>query len=302
MAGLGHHRRSLAPPIDTLLRQRSADRCSDGKVILRVSPMTRRPLYIGCACDRKFAEPTAVMLTSLDVNGDIPEAKVIVASFDLTVEDRAMVQAGAGQRPVVFLDITRERLHQIDPRRYTDEYPLPVLGRLFVAEAVTEQGARMVTLDSDMIINSSLRPLVDRDLGSEYFAAIHDPPRVEDRTYFNSGLTMFDVDRYKYHQVGLRSIRWLADTQHHPHFPDQEALNIIVGHSWHRLARTWNYFCYNDAGFTAEDLETCKVAHFAGPKPWDDPAHTARAQYDRYRGMLNDRVNAPPPKKRRFWR
>ena len=204
-----------------------------------------------------------------------------------------MLQAGAGRREVVFLDITRQSLELLDPQHYTDEYPLPVLGRLFVADAVAETGARMVTLDSDMIVNASLRPLVDRDLGSEFFAAIHDPPRVDDRTYFNSGLTMFDVDGYKHHQIGHRSIRWLADVRHRPHFPDQDALNEIVGHSWHRLARTWNYFCYNAAGFTAEDLETCKIAHFAGPKPWNDPAHTARAQYDRYREALKRRIDQP---------
>lgn len=263
--------------------------------------MPSRPLYIGCACDSKFAEPTAVMLTSLDINGNVPEAKVVVACFDLTDSDRDMLQAGAGERAVHFLDITREKLHLIDSQHYTDEYPLPVLGRLFVADAVEEPGARMVTLDSDMIVNASLRPLVDRDLGTEYFAAIHDPPRVEDRTYFNSGLTMFDVDGYKHHQIGIRCIRWLAEARHHPHFPDQEALNVIVGHSWHRLARTWNYFCYNAAGFTAEDLETCKIAHFAGPKPWDDPGHTAYAQYDLYRQVLRRRLSAPVRKRRWFW-
>jgi hypothetical protein len=43
-----------------------------------------RPIYIGCACDRKFVEPTAVMLTSLDVNGDVPEATILIAGFELT--------------------------------------------------------------------------------------------------------------------------------------------------------------------------------------------------------------------------
>lgn len=230
------------------------------------------------------------MLTSLDLNGQVPEAVVIIAGFGLTAEDRVMLSAGAGKRKVIFADITREKLHQVDQGRYTDEYPLPVLGRLFVADYVDRPGARLVTLDSDMIVNASFRPLVDRDLGKEYFAAIHDPPRVNDRTYFNSGLTMFDVDTYRYYDVGNRCLRWLSSSENHPHFPDQDALNAVVGHSWHRLARTWNYFCYNDAGFTLEDLETCKVAHFAGPKPWNDPHHTAFTLYNRYLHNLHRRL------------
>lgn len=232
------------------------------------------------------------MLTSLDVNGAVPEATIIVAGFNLAGKDRVMLRTGAGDRRVLFIDITRERLHQVDRGHYTDEYPLPVLGRLFVADHVDEPGARLVTLDSDMIVNASFRPLVDRDLGSEYFAAIHDPPRVNDRTYFNSGLTMFDVDTYRHYDVGNRCLRWLASSENHPHFPDQDALNEVVGHSWHRLARTWNYFCYNNAGFTLEDLETCKVAHFAGPKPWDDPNHTAAKLYGKYNRELHRRLEA----------
>jgi lipopolysaccharide biosynthesis glycosyltransferase len=252
--------------------------------------ISKQPLFIGCACDHAFAEPTATMLTSLDINGEVPEATIIVAGFELADEDRIALRAGAGNRRVIFADITAETLYESSRGRYTEEYPLPVLGRLFVADHVDRRGSRLVTLDSDMIVNASLRPLVDRDLGSEYFAAIHDTPRVNDLTYFNSGLTMFDVDTYKFYDIGRRCLQWLENLDHHPHFPDQDALNAIVGHSWHRLARTWNYFCCDDAGFTPEDLETCKVAHFAGPKPWNNPNHTAAKLYRRYSNELYRRL------------
>lgn len=254
--------------------------------------MNQQPLFIGCACDRNFVEPTATMLTSLDVNGEVPEAAVIVAGFGLDDDDRVMLRAGAGDRRVIFADITPETVGEVNQGRYTEEYPLPVLGRLFVANYVDRRGARLVTLDSDMIVNASLRPLVDRDLGSEYFAAIHDTPRVSELTYFNSGLTMFDVDTYKFYDVGRRCLQWLGSIEHHPHFPDQDALNATIGHSWHRLARTWNYFCCDDAGFTPEDLETCKIAHFAGPKPWNFPNHTGAKLYRRYNNQLHRRLEA----------
>lgn len=252
--------------------------------------MSHRPLFVAGACDHKFVEPTATMLTSLDMNGEIPEATVIIAGFGLDERDRAVLEAGAGDRRLILLNVTRDRLHEVDRGHYTDEYPLPVLGRLLVADVVADRGARLVTLDSDMIVNASLRPLVDRELGSEYFAAIHDPPRVDDPSYFNSGLTMFDVDMYKHHDVGNRCLRWLADPDNTPHFPDQDALNVIVGHRWHRLARTWNYFCYNSAGFTSEEYETCKVAHFAGAKPWNHPDHSGAALYWRYHDELHRRL------------
>lgn len=250
----------------------------------------RRALYIGCACDRKFVEPTAAMLASVDINGEVPEATVIIAGFGLTGYDRAVLQAGAGNRDVRFVDAERDVREMVEVERFTLEYPVPVLGRLFVASHIEVAGARLVTIDSDMIVNASLRPLVDRDLDSEFFAAIHDPPRTNDRTYFNSGLMMFDVDTFKRYDIAGRCLRWLAEQEHHPSFPDQDALNWIVGRNYHRLARTWNYFCYNDAGFTSEDYETCKVAHFAGPKPWNDGHHPGAALYNSYLAKVRARV------------
>ena len=230
------------------------------------------------------------MLTSVDINGAVPEATVIIAGFDLNGYDRAILQAGAGNREVRFIDAQRDVMDAVQTERFTLEYPVPVLGRLFVASHIDVEGARLITIDSDMIVNASLRPLVDRDLGADFFAAIHDPPRTTDHTYFNSGLMMFDVDAFKHFDIANRCMRWLSEQDDHPTFPDQDALNWIIGKNYHRLARVWNYFCYNDAGFTSEDYETCKVAHFAGPKPWNDPNHPGVALYKGYLEQLYVRV------------
>jgi lipopolysaccharide biosynthesis glycosyltransferase len=170
--------------------------------------------------------------------------------------------------------------------RFTLEYPVAVLGRLFVANYIDVKDARLVTIDSDMIVNASLRPLVNRDLGQHFLAAIHDPPRTDDQTYFNTGLMMFDVENFKLFDIASRCLTWLSEQKEQPTFPDQDALNNIVDGNFHRLARIWNYFCYNTAGFTLEDYETCKVAHFAGPKPWNDVSHPGAPLYNRYLNLL----------------
>lgn len=232
------------------------------------------------------------MLCSVDVNGEVPEATVLLAAFGLDEMDRAVLRAGAGRlgRRMRFLDITRDMLHAVDKGGYTDSYPLPVLGRLFLADHVEVPGARLLTLDSDMVVNRSLRPLVDLDLGDEFFAAIHDPPRGHDLNYFNSGLTMFDVDAYRRHNIAARSLQWLAEQDEHPRFPDQDALNTVVGDRWHRLDRTWNYFCYSPLHFEPETWEIGNVAHFAGPKPWDIPGHAGERVYYRHNDELRRRV------------
>ena len=259
---------------------------------MHTTEMGRFPIFIGCACNSSFVEPTATMLTSLDVNGEVPEADVLVACFGLSERDRDVLRIGAGARTLRFIEITSDMLGRLDGGRFTEEYTIPVIGRLFLANYVATSNARMVTLDSDMIVMSSLRPLFFRELGDHYFAAIHDPPRVNDPTYFNSGLTMFDVDMYRHFRIAERCLTWLSEQKHHPNFPDQDALNVVVGHRYHRLARTWNYFCCDSGGFVAEDYETCKIAHFAGPKPWNHHDHPGWPVYRRHLALLHHRLQA----------
>ena len=92
-----------------------------------------------------------------------------------------------------------------------------MLGELLIADYVGDCDGRLVTLDSDMIVNSSLRPLIELELGSDYFAAIHDPPRPQDLDYFDSGLTLAELSGLRRHDVGRRSLRYIAE--HRLHFP-----------------------------------------------------------------------------------
>ena len=228
------------------------------------------------------------MLTSLSINGDIDDATIIVAGFGLTAEDRATIRAGARQMAprLRFAEINRDVLRRVDRGGYTEAYPLSVLGRLFIAETIDVSGARLLTIDSDMIVNVSLRPLFERNLNGDFFAAIHDPPRRHDTNYFNSGLTLLDVDDYKQHNIAERSLIWLAEQSEHPRFPDQDALNHVVGDCWHRLDRSWNFFFFEDERFTTEGYEGAKIAHFAGPKPWDYSDHPGAPLYNRYLAKL----------------
>ncbi len=243
--------------------------------------------FVGCACDRKFVQHTAVMLTSLSINGDIPEATILVAAFQLNDADRAVLRAGAGQMAdrMRFIDITREMSQDVDTERFTDGYPVAVLGRLFIPYYIYTPGGRLLTLDSDMIINAGVSSLFCMDLVDDFFAATQDYPREYDLDYFNSGMMLTDVDGYKLHDIGRRSLRWLAAQSNHPLLPDQDALNETVGSHWYRLERTWNF--YDNVNATTEDFEAAAIAHFAShPKPWDEIDHPGRPLYNQYLSIL----------------
>jgi lipopolysaccharide biosynthesis glycosyltransferase len=249
--------------------------------------------YVGCACDHNFVQHTAVMLTSLHRNGDVPEATILIAGFDLDRHDYNTLRAAAGEfgRRVRFVDVTREMLGELADREWEGHYSLPIFGRLFLSSIVTEPGARLLTLDSDMIVNCSVRPLFEMNLLGNYIGAIHDTPRTDDFDYFNSGMMLIDVDGFHRYQVAERCLRWLAEQEHRPQWPDQDALNHIVGHKWYRLDRDWNRaFCgnrFDPEPITPSFYETANIAHFTGQtKPWNDFGHVGRPLYERYLAEL----------------
>lgn len=246
--------------------------------------------FIGCATDAKFVEPTAVMLSTVDLNGNVSDATVMVAAFELDEEQKNIIRIASGRlaERLRFVEVNEEMLSDIG-YRFTEQYPPAVLGRLFLAEYISKGAARLLTLDSDMIINASLEPLFDLDMEGEYFAAVHDFPRHHDTNYFNSGMTLSDVDSYKYYDVGRRCLKWLAE---HPNvdLPDQDALNSIVGDSWYRLDHCWNRHLIDGRRMKLHDYESARIAHFADRKPWDHANHAGGKLYNRYLVKLRDRL------------
>lgn len=246
--------------------------------------------YIGCATDARFVEPTAVMLSSVDYNGQVSDATVIVAAFGLDSESKEAILIGAGAlaQKLQFLDVTDEMVALPDAS-FTKQYPPAILGRLFIADQIKEKAARLLTLDSDMIVNASLEPLFDLDMEGEYFAAVHDFPRHHDHNYFNSGMTLIDVDIYKYYNVARRSLQWLCE---HPgaDLPDQDALNSVVGDCWYRLDHCWNRHLIEGRRMKHHDFESARIAHFADKKPWDHADHPGTRLYSRYLDKFRKRL------------
>jgi lipopolysaccharide biosynthesis glycosyltransferase len=150
---------------------------------------------------------------------------------------------------------------------------------------ITEPYARLVVLDADMVVNSSLRPLFESNMRGFAVGAIRDPlsepeliarGRKLDPSYLNSGLLLINVDEWNEQGLGDAAMRRLASYSEPPIWPDQDALNDVVGNDWLRLNRKWNLFYAGEPQqFTPEEYRAASIVHFAGAKPthaWDHPA------------------------------
>lgn len=250
--------------------------------------------FIGCACDPPFVDLTCTMLSSLEDNGDVPEADIIVADFDLSDEDRRQLRASAGCMGGAMRFSQVRRDSPLIPAFPQFDFPFPMLGRFVIPKLIDTPDARLLTLDSDMVVNGSLRPLFVRDMAGHPFGAIHDPlsehelavrGRKPDPDYFNTGLMLVDVDRWNERRLSDRAMMRLAEYDRKPEWPDQDALNEVADNDWLRLPRSWNLFYAGEPRqFTLEEYGAAQIVHFAGCKPSEEQnrGHPAIPLYDHH--------------------
>jgi lipopolysaccharide biosynthesis glycosyltransferase len=244
--------------------------------------------FVGCATDHGFVGPTCAMLSSLDDNSELHDATVIVADFGLDREDRGLIRTAAGHfgERMEFLPLNRASREIVAVPQY--RFPLPLIGRLVVPREIKESNARLLMLDSDMVINRSLRPLFEINMRGFPLAAVHDSiasrehyGRARDDHYFNAGMMLIDVDRFNADDIGGEAMRVLASFDPPPMWLDQDALNQVCRNKWLGLDRRWNFFHAGDQRtFTLEDYQRADVVHFSGEKPWNGHPHPAKPIWD----------------------
>jgi lipopolysaccharide biosynthesis glycosyltransferase len=247
------------------------------------------PIHVVVSTDAGFAMQAAVLIASLRAHGD-DDYVVHVLHDGLDDELRARIAASPGGAvEIEWLDARSERFANFKGRAPVAP---AILFRLRMAELFQEL-PRLVYLDADIIVLSSLRelwevPLGDnlvaavRDVGFPSFAGIvpwrelHAPP---DAPYFNSGVMLLSPQRWLEHDVGGRALELGA--QHTFKLRDQCALNVVCMGSWYRLPARWNvqrgHFRRDGPPWSLEGVDALTdaqqrpaIMHFCNPR-WNRP-------------------------------
>lgn len=159
--------------------------------------------------------------------------------------------------------------------------------RFLIPMILPEEISRALYLDADVLVLEDLGPLCDLDLDGATVGAVLDErvtahlqtgsttlagfplPRVQ--SYFNAGVLLIDVPRWRRERVAEKAVGYLNRCPHSL-YSDQDALNFACDGAWKRLDCRWNYFQI-DLKKPLADLnqdEHPGIVHFqGGSKPWD---------------------------------
>lgn len=196
--------------------------------------------------------------------------------------------AGRGGGEIVFHEIAPERLAGLP---VSGRYTAAMWYRILLPELLPGV-ERVLYLDVDTIVLDDLSPLWRLDLGGRLVAAVtnvfedwsrHRPEQlgIAARDYFNSGVLLLNLDEMRVARA-TEALREVAARQAGvPGWPDQDALNIVLGGRRLELHPRWNAMnsvlalpgaesVYGDRAL-AEARARPAIRHFEGPehnKPW----------------------------------
>lgn len=107
--------------------------------------------------------------------------------------------------------------------------------RYFIPNFVFEK--KVLYLDSDIVVTSSLTALFDIDLDGYPLGVVPDIPTTDEE--FNSGVLLIDTNRWREEDI-YRQLFELTIAHHEHVYGDQGIFNILFKDRWKRLDITYN--------------------------------------------------------------
>jgi lipopolysaccharide biosynthesis glycosyltransferase len=239
------------------------------------------------ATDRNYIQHLCAALLSLLFNNRELVFTVYIISSGMTAKDRRRIDEiiKGYDCEIRHLTVSDELFVKLATEH--PMYPKGIYYRLLIPSLIDEK--KLLYLDSDIIVNGSVKELYDTDLGDYYVGAIEDPGfdrhdklRMDkDSHYFNSGMMLINLAKWK--ETGLQK-KVIDFIEHNPDaiwFPDQCGLNSVINGQWKKVPLKFNQqsSIFSDGFdekfdcFAPEELREARtnpiIIHYtSGSKPW----------------------------------
>lgn len=195
----------------------------------------------------------ASLVSLLENNRQIPHMDIYVLSVNMceAYQDRLRRIAegfGRGFLAVELGDLKQRFSYDIDTRGFD----ISAMGRLFAAEVLPETVERALYLDCDTIVCGSILPLYELDLGDCLVGMVMEPTVYgemkaalgmgRDDAYYNSGVLLMDLGRWRREQVLKRLLDFYGAHAGRLFACDQDTINGALRGQILTLPPKYNFF------------------------------------------------------------
>jgi lipopolysaccharide biosynthesis glycosyltransferase len=206
--------------------------------------------------DERFVPGLVVTLRSLAERLDpARSARAFVLDSGITASSRRLVEdalAGTSVDPV-WLDVDTAAYADLP---VTHHFTAAVYAPLTFERLIPDDVGRLLKLDVDVLVRDDVGALWDTDLGGAVLGAVRDlwlwqvrPAYLPDHEldgvpagvpYFNAGVQLVDVERWRTEDVGVRALTMKRERPDRFPLQDQALLNTLLWDQWFELPARWN--------------------------------------------------------------
>jgi lipopolysaccharide biosynthesis glycosyltransferase len=237
------------------------------------------------ACDRNYVQHLAVALYSLFENNRDLSIDVYILNADLeqTSFDKLSSIADRFKQRIFNVSVS---LREVEGLVTGFHFTAANYLRLFIPEKLPFEKA--LYLDSDIVVNGSIRDLYLTELDDFYLAAVCEPhfrrhaelEMSEDAHYFNSGVMLINLRKWRSDHIKERVIEFVRRKPEAIVLVDQCGTNSVVNGKWRAVHPKYNLVSpflaerhrYVDSfppGELNDAISQPIVIHFTGSaKPW----------------------------------
>ena len=247
---------------------------------------------------------------------EVDKVRLFVMDCGITEPNRERLRKQAARfknAEMIFYDID-SKLNTVVPKVKT-RWHRAIYGRLFLnaLPGIYSDMDRLIYLDCDLLMDRPVTELFTIELGGKCLAAVTDAdnsPRKQalemdpDCNYINSGVLVIDTARWIGLDASRRIIEYINSFPEDLLYPDQDAINYVLGHEMVILPPEFNMMwmiCKRDIPkmvsripdfyYTAEEMEFALnnpcIVHFAGHNMWsfDGITPVAAGVFKKYRRL-----------------
>ena len=248
-------------------------------------------------CDDNYAPYTGVSLLSLfENNKDIEEITIYLAAMNFSEVNLSKFRRLAEQygRKLVVLDTERAQEYMKTYQCKGWNGSLATWLRFFVLEQIPEDVNRLLWIDSDTIVNGSLRDLIEIPLEGYPVAAVCDSVCYWERfrlgiaksePYFNAGVILFNLPVWQGNDVLGKMMEHLEKYVQYYKANDQDLLNDFFKGQILKLPMRYNlqgfqlgypirtyfsvYHWDESAYYTQDEAQSAVCLLYTSPSPRD---------------------------------
>lgn len=237
-------------------------------------------IHIALAFDQHYLHPCYSLICSLVENHERGQLDIHAIADGISEQDKQKISSYieySGNR------ISYYSVHDVLVKRFVlpQQWTVVAYYRLFFAMLITRPIRRLLYLDCDTLVVNSLWSLYNTTLDGCPVGAVYDnyvkvQPRIgieEEGEYFNSGMLLIDVPKWKEQRISERAFAYLLSHPENILYVDQCALNAVLRHNWRKLDSRFNlmYSCLSqDLGKKdyRRFLTRSVIIHFTLQRPW----------------------------------